>query len=185
MQFMKKKTKIGKKTKMNKFDVFFEIEDKRWQDIAGVDAALVFKVKEAVLDCVCKDVDFLKLPKNFALNLVLSDNQTVQKLNKEFRGIDKPTNVLSFANIDDEFFDEILKNQDDIELGDVIVAFEVMCEQASELEISLKDHFCHLWVHGMLHILGYDHMIEAERLEMEQKEIEVLSKLGIENPYQE
>ena len=128
---------------------------------------------------------FLNLDKNFVLNLVLSDDQTVHQLNKQFRNIDRPTNVLSFANIDDPFFDETLKSAEDIELGDVIMAFETLSKEADELEISLKDHFCHLWVHGMLHILGYDHIKDNERLEMEAREVEILKKLGIENPYQE
>jgi len=182
---MRKKASIGKTQTMNKFDVFLSIEDKRWQSLAGVDEALVLKVKDAALKVVTGKVDFLRLPKNFALNLSLSDDKEVHRLNKAFRGADKPTNVLSFANIDDSDFLKMLDLEEDVELGDVIMAFETMQKEALSLEISLKDHFCHLWVHGMLHILGYDHIIDAERLEMEKNEIEILSTLGIENPYQE
>lgn len=170
---------------MNKFDVFVQFEDERWQNVACVDISLIEKVKEAALNAVQNEVDFLNLPKNFSINLVLSDNQAVRALNKEFRGLDKPTNVLSFANIDDVFFDDALKSQNDIELGDVIVAFEVMFDEAQMLGISLKDHFCHLWTHGLLHILGYDHMLKSERLCMEANEIKILRTLGIDNPYEE
>lgn len=170
---------------MNKFDVFVQFEDERWQNVACVDISLIEKVKEAALNAVQNEVDFLNLPKNFSVNLVLSDNNTVQALNKQFRGLDKPTNVLSFANIDDVFFDDALKSQNDIELGDVIVAFEVMQDQAQTLGITLKDHFCHLWAHGLLHILGYDHIEESDRLNMEAKEVEILKRLGIDNPYEE
>ena len=170
---------------MNKFEILTCFEDERWQSLAGIDETLVLKVRDAVLSTIKKEVDFLSLDKNFVLNLVLSDDQTVHQLNKQFRNIDRPTNVLSFANIDDPFFDEILKSAEDIELGDVIMAFETLSKEADELEISLKDHFCHLWVHGMLHILGYDHIKDNERLEMEAREVEILKKLGIENPYQE
>ncbi len=170
---------------MNKFEILTCFEDERWQSLAGIDETLILKVRDAVLSTIKKEVDFLSLDKDFMLNLVLSDDQTVHQLNKQFRNIDRPTNVLSFANIDDPFFDEILKSAEDIELGDVIMAFETLSKEADELEISLKDHFCHLWVHGMLHILGYDHIKDNERLEMEAREVEILKKLGIENPYQE
>lgn len=170
---------------MNKFDVFLSFEDKRWQEIAGIDESLVCEVKDAVLNALTGEVCFLSLPKNFMLNLSLSDDHAVHKLNKAFRGYDKPTNVLSFANIDDPEFENILTAGEDVELGDVIMAFETMQKEAAALDIGLKDHFCHLWVHGMLHILGYDHIKEEDRLEMEEKEIKILSDLGIENPYQE
>lgn len=170
---------------MNKFEILTCFEDERWQSLAGIDETLILKVRDAVLSTIKKEVYFLNLDKNFVLNLVLSDDQTVHQLNKQFRNIDRPTNVLSFANIDDPFFDETLKSAEDIELGDVIMAFETLSKEADELEISLKDHFCHLWVHGMLHILGYDHIKDNERLEMEAREVEILKKLGIENPYQE
>ena len=170
---------------MRKFDVFLSVEDERWLgDIPQIEK-LIFDCKDAVLDTVLDDVPFLREDKNFNINLLLSDDRTVQKLNKEFRGLDKPTNVLSFANIDDESFEQVLSLEDDIELGDVVVAYETMCLQAEQIGETLEHHFAHLWVHGMLHILGYDHIEEQERLEMENKEIKILSKLGIDNPYQE
>ena len=185
MKFMKKKTKIGKKTKMNKFDVLTCVEDERWKVSLNDIEDVVDACKNAVIKAVQKDVWFLSKSKNFSVNLNLSDDEAIKGLNKEFRGIDKPTNVLSFANIDDEFFDETLQGQGDVCLGDVMIAYETMVHQADELGISLKDHFCHLWVHGLLHILGFDHIQEKERIEMEAEEIEILNTLGIENPYQE
>ena len=131
------------------------------------------------------DTGYLCLEKEFRVNLCLSDDDTVHKLNLEFRGMDKPTNVLSFANIDGADFDDMLANDDIIEMGDIIIAYDTMQEQSKEQEISLEQHFCHLWAHGLLHILGYDHIEEDDRLEMEQIEIAVLGKLGIDNPYQE
>ncbi|MBR2299176.1 MAG: rRNA maturation RNase YbeY [Alphaproteobacteria bacterium] len=170
---------------MFKFEIFVDVQDKRWEDnISGL-PALVESSKNALLEVVAKDVWFLNKPKNFSINLALSDDKTVHALNKEFRGMDKPTNVLSFANVDDEFFETELEQEQDISLGDVIVAFETMASQAAELEVPFKDHFCHLWVHGMLHILGYDHIKDDERARMEALEIAALKKLGIDNPYQE
>ena len=131
------------------------------------------------------EIDFLVQPRLFSVNLCLSNDEAVHKLNFEFRGIDKPTNVLSFANIDDPDFEEVLECEDLVELGDVIVAFETMQREAREQGISLHDHFCHLWAHGLLHILGYDHIEPEDAAEMEQRETEVLAGLGIDNPYRE
>ena len=170
---------------MNKFDVLTCVDDARWHKALSGLEKVVEACKNAVVENVQDDVCFLCEPKNFSINLNLSDDQTVQALNKEFRNMDQPTNVLSFANVDDPFFDDMFESQTDVELGDVIVAYETMLKQAEELNISLHDHFCHLWVHGMLHILGYDHIKEEERLQMEKKEIEILQTLNIENPYQE
>lgn len=170
---------------MLKFEIFVDVQDKRWEDNIAHLQALVESSKNALLEVVQNDVWFLNKPKNFSINLALSDDKTVRALNKEFRKIDKPTNVLSFANVDDEFFEAELEQEQDISLGDVIVAFETMASQAEELEVPFKDHFCHLCVHGMLHILGYDHMKDDERSEMEALEIAILKKLGIDNPYQE
>ncbi|MBQ7660376.1 MAG: rRNA maturation RNase YbeY [Alphaproteobacteria bacterium] len=168
---------------MKKFDVFIDLQDKRWKnEIADVEK-LATDCKDAVVLSVRDDVSFLKKNKNFAVNLALSDDKTVWNLNKKFRGIDRPTNVLSFASIDDPFFETMLENENDVELGDVIIAYETLSKEADELSISLRDHFCHLWVHGFLHILGYDHIKENERLEMEAKEIEILKKLDVSNPY--
>jgi len=170
---------------MTKFGIFIDVQDKRWKESIPSIEALIENAKTTVLKIVQQDVWFLSEPKNFTINLVLSDDETVHQLNKKFRGIDSPTNVLSFANIDDDFFDETLVKENDVELGDVIVAYETMKKQAEEIDVPLKDHFCHLWVHGILHILGFDHIQDDERAIMEAKEIEILKKLGIENPYQE
>lgn len=170
---------------MNKFDIYIDIEDKRWKQAVSDIEETVEMCKNAALKVVQKDVWFLSEPKDFTINLALSDDKNVRMLNAEFRDNDKPTNVLSFANIDDDFFDEILKNEEIIELGDVILAFETMKREAEFLNISFREHFCHLWVHGMLHILGFDHIKEDDRIVMEQKETEILQKLGFENPYSE
>ena len=182
---MRKKQSICMKKKMLKFEVFLDVEDERWKKAIDHLEELVEQVKKSVIDVVYDDVDFLKKDKNFSINLALSNDVEVHRLNKEFRGVDKPTNVLSFANVDDAFFEQMLNQETDIELGDVIVAFETMKQQAQEIDVSFQDHFCHLWVHGMLHVLGYDHIKENERAEMEAKETEILAKLNIENPYQE
>lgn len=170
---------------MNNVKINLSIEDERWTAAIADVAAVVEKVKDAVINRVSSEVDFLLPDRQFSLNLCLSNDEEVHRLNKEFRKMDKPTNVLSFASVDDEAFDEMLASGAEVELGDVIVAFETMEREAKETDVSFCEHFCHLWAHGMLHILGYDHIEPEDRAEMEQREIDILEKLKIANPYQE
>jgi probable rRNA maturation factor len=110
------------------------------------------------------------------LSIVLTDDAEQQELNREWRGIDKPTNVLSFPQI--EPFSPVIGI-----LGDITLARETLEREAVELEKSFSDHFTHLVVHGFLHVLGYDHIEESEALVMERLETQILSSLGIADPY--
>ena len=130
-------------------------------------------------------LDFFNSKKTLLFNLCLSNDQEIHALNKEFRGYDKPTNVLSFANIDDPDFEKSLNTNDEIEMGDIIIALETLQKESQEKKISLHDHFCHLLTHGVLHLLGYDHIEDDEAEHMEAFEIEILNLLNIPNPYQE
>jgi probable rRNA maturation factor len=110
--------------------------------------------------------------------LALSDDATVRDLNARFRGKDKPTNVLSFPA--PEGFAEDAAPQP---LGDIVLAEETLGREARELGLPLAHHFQHLVVHGLLHLIGYDHETDAEAEAMEGLEVEILSRLGIPNPY--
>ena len=132
-----------------------------------------------------EEIDFLKLEKPIEANLCLSNDSEVHALNREFRHKDKPTNVLSFASIDDEYFEEDCLSNDIIELGDIIIALETMQQEAAGQEITLHDHYCHLLAHGLLHLLGYDHMEEDEAAHMESFETAILHQMNISNPYEE
>lgn len=112
------------------------------------------------------------------ISVLLSDDAHVQVLNRDWRGKDKPTNVLSFPASDDD-----TPPGRPLMLGDIAVALETTVREAEELEKSLADHFCHLMVHGMLHLLGFDHETDQQADEMEPLEIEVLAGLGIPSPY--
>ncbi len=168
----------------NKINVYLTMEDKRWEKVLPDASALVQQTADVATKRVWNDVWFLDENKTFSVNLCLSNDEAVHKLNREFRGVDKPTNVLSFANYEDDSFEDMLE-ADAVELGDVIVALETLEREAEEQAVSLKAHFMHLWLHGLLHILGYDHMEESDAEVMEGLEIEILATLGIENPYQE
>lgn len=107
----------------------------------------------------------------------LASNKVVQELNRTFRQKDKPTNVLSFPNEDDGL-------EPRWTVGDVVLAQGVVEDEAAAMGIALADHVRHLLVHGMLHLVGYDHMTEEEATAMETLETRLLAMLHIADPYQ-
>ena len=112
------------------------------------------------------------------LSVVLTDDAEQRDLNRDWRGIDKSTNVLSFPQI--EPFAPVSGI-----LGDIILARETLVREAEEQGVSFEDHFTHLVVHGFLHLLGYDHMDDDEALVMEGLETQILASLGVADPYAE
>lgn len=106
--------------------------------------------------------------------IVLADDDFVKDLNSKYRGKNKPTNVLSFPDSDFSLSHN---------LGDIILAIETIETEAKEQKKSLHAHTTHLLIHGFLHLLGYDHIEEKDAEKMEQKEIKILKKLGIKDPY--
>jgi probable rRNA maturation factor len=111
------------------------------------------------------------------LSVLLSDDAEVQVLNRDYRGKDKPTNVLSFPAGDDG-----APGRPRL-LGDVVLALETIEREAIAQSKPLADHLSHLTVHGVLHLLGHDHEIETQATVMEALETEVLSSLGVADPY--
>lgn len=118
----------------------------------------------------------MSLRKNGYVAVALSSDEHVQALNKQFRGKNKPTNVLSFP--DGQKIGHITQ------LGDIILAFETIAREAEQQGKKLKDHVAHLTIHGVLHLLGFDHEIEKEAVVMERHEITILKRMGIANPYE-
>ncbi len=169
-----------------KLDLNVTIDNPNWIDGLDFEVIEVAKLAHQItFDYVAMIEEhlLLLLDKRFELNLCLSDNQEVQRLNKEFRGKDKPTNVLSFANIDDDDFDDMVDNHNEVELGDIIIAFETIKQEAIEKGISFEAHYTHILVHGYLHLLGYDHQDEEEAEQMEEIEVNILSLLEVSDPY--
>lgn len=122
--------------------------------------------------------------KEVDLSVVLADDAIVQELNKTYRHKDKTTNVLSFPATEMQEGDlaEDCKIPE-LALGDVILSLDTLTIEANAQKKTLRDHFYHLLVHGILHLLGYDHISEKEANRMESKEIEILHILGVNNPY--
>lgn len=118
------------------------------------------------------------------VSIVLADDAFVRGLNREYRGRDKATNVLSFpASPADGPDGTPPSSQAPRMLGDVVLAFETVAAEAAAQGKTLTDHLCHLVVHGMLHLLGYDHQQEKAAEKMEAFEIEILAGLDIADPY--
>ncbi|HWV00529.1 MAG TPA: rRNA maturation RNase YbeY [Devosia sp.] len=110
------------------------------------------------------------------LSIVLTGDAEQRVLNRDWRGIDKSTNVLSFPQI--EPFGPVSGL-----IGDIILARETLEREADEQGVSFEDHFTHLVVHGFLHLLGYDHIKDDEALVMEGLETQILASLGVADPY--
>ena len=138
--------------------VYVNTENKTWKKYK-IDFE---KIANAAVSAVYKDSEV-------SINLI--DDKQIHKLNKQYRGIDKPTNVLSF-----ELGDDIL-------LGDIFISIDTVIREAKEAGISVEEHVAHMVVHGMLHLQGFDHIKDAEAKIMENKEIKILKKLGYKNPY--
>ena len=112
---------------------------------------------------------------NCSFNIAFLTKEEIKQLNKQFAEKDKPTNVLSFSsntnNIDDEF------------LGDIAICSEIIKEEAMSQGKSIKDHLIHILIHGVLHLLGFDHQDHSSAKKMESFEIRVLKKIGVADPY--
>ncbi len=109
----------------------------------------------------------------FEVNVTICDDEEIREINNQHRGIDRPTDVLSFPFLDFETPDQMTL------LGDIIISRDTAYRQAEEYGHSPKREFCFLAAHSALHLLGYDHETESEREEMEAKQREILDELGI------
>lgn len=122
--------------------------------------------------------------------IAFSSDAAVAALNGRFRGKDAPTNVLAFPSGEPVVVEAAGATDtgdaagEPLALGSVVLAYGVMHKEASERGIPLRDHTTHLTLHGLLHLLGYDHMVEAERVAMEAVEVEILAGLGLSDPYE-
>lgn len=151
---------------------------------------LDFDYEEVIKSVISKTLETENCPYEIEVNVLLTGNGEIHTANKEFRGIDRPTDVLSFPMVDYEFpsdFSCVDKNPesylnpetDELLLGDIMISVDKVYEQADEYGHSRKREFAFLIAHSMLHLLGYDHIDEAERKVMEVKQEAILDALGI------
>ena len=125
-----------------------------------------------------------KYSDNIEFSVMLTDDDSIQKLNLEYRGKNYPTNSLSFPTQD-----KSIKNISDHNfshgiLGDLVFSYQKILDEAIQQKKKLEDHFAHLLIHGLLHLLGYDHNTEDEAMEMEGIEVDILSLFKIKSPYE-
>ena len=141
-------------------------------------------IQPAILETLCQASWF----QGAEINVLLTDDSTIQQLNKNHLGQDKPTNVLSFPSLEPEVISN-LGNQENVGfpiiLGDVALAFETIQKESLGQKKLFEHHLLHLTVHGILHLLGFDHKQDEDALVMESLEIKILSSLMIPNPYEE
>ena len=135
-------------------------------------------------------LDYVDCPYEAEVNVLFTDNAGIHEMNKEFREIDRPTDVLSFPMVEYEVpgnFDNLEEEQEEcfhpetgeLLLGDIVLSYDKIKEQAKEYGHSELRELCFLVAHSMLHLAGYDHMEDGEREQMERMQREILEKLGI------
>jgi probable rRNA maturation factor len=151
-------------------DIMIEAGD--WASLKDVEA-LAQKAAEAAV-AVTYEADGA-----FEASVMLTDDAHIRELNRTWRGKDKPTNVLSFPAPEQPGL------AGPRHLGDIALAYETLVRESEEESKELAHHFAHLIVHGVLHLLGYDHETEAEAEIMEALEVKALATLGIADPYRD
>lgn len=141
-----------------------------WKNLAG--------------DCLERVYETVRWPHPSQVSLTLTGDTKIQRLNATYRGKNTPTNVLSFPLL--EYAEPTLPLGSPFEynlLGDVVLSFGAVQEESVDLGLLFRDHVVHLLVHGVLHLLGYDHESERDAGVMESLEVDILKKFGIGSPY--
>ena len=133
--------------------------------------------EKLIEEVVNEAVDYVKCPYECEVNVTIVTNERIHEINNEFIGIDydKPGDFTGFDEIDD-YFD---LDTGELILGDIVISYDRVISQAHEFNHSVRREFAFLVAHSMLHLFGYDHMEEDERVEMERKQNDILINLGI------
>jgi probable rRNA maturation factor len=145
-------------------DIIFLVDDPNWKKTRGLEGKLRQAARQAMQRCFAGPG---------ALTVLLADDAKLRSLNRDFRGLDKPTNVLSFP---------AGPNREDYR-GDIALAYGVTAREAKIAGKRFGDHAAHLVVHGVLHLAGHDHERARDAERMESLEVQILGELGIANPY--
>lgn len=151
------------------------------------DSSRIEKLVRSAAEAAVAESAFPELatsPRPVELSVRLAGDEQVRALNAEWRGKDKPTNVLSFPMAQPDELKQTNVAEQELLLGDIILARGVCETEAADKGVPLEDHAAHLLVHGTLHLLGYDHHDDSAAAEMEAREVRALARLGIANPYE-
>ncbi len=132
------------------------------------------------------DYSFLhEINNNVSISISLSNNDIIHTLNNAYRSKDKPTNILSFPMVERADLGDLIEHPiPEILLGDIILSYDICHAEAKEKGILITHHYQHLIVHGILHLLGYNHIADDDAEKMQSIEILALKNMGIENPYE-
>ena len=157
-------------------EVGLSILEKRWIELFNsIDKSILGSLVEETIN---SSSHLVSMPdKKTTLAIVATDNAHMQLLNKKFSNKPLPTNILSFQ---DGSIDQILN---EIHLGDIFLGYEIINKEAVSQNIPLKNHMMHLIVHGALHLLGYDHEYECQAQIMQSKEVAILDRFNVPDPY--
>lgn len=140
-----------------------------WRSVDGLDALTRESVDASLAESGAKLVEGCEVSVSFC------DDAEIRELNAEWRGKDKPTNVLSFPTPGPLSARPLL--------GDIVISYETVAREAAEQEKTLREHTAHMVIHGFLHLIGYDHETAAEAEVMEGLERRIASRLGLRDPY--
>lgn len=146
--------------------------------------------RQLIKSCIEEVLDYEKFNKASEISVVITDNEGIRKINREYRNIDKETDVLSFPMLEyeegyykegkiDVDFEDINPETGNVVLGDIVISLEKAKSQAEEFGHSIQREIAFLTVHSMLHLLGYDHERDEDRVIMREKEEEILNRLGL------
>jgi probable rRNA maturation factor len=157
--------------------------DPEWDSSTRWEALVRSAAEAAIAESAFPQLAQSKRP--VELSVRLTGDEQVKALNSQWRGKDKPTNVLSFPQANPDELGALREDGPELMLGDLVLARGVCASEAAEKKVPIENHASHLIVHGTLHLLGYDHQDESSAEEMESLEVRALARLGVPNPYTE
>ena len=175
-----------KKAKKKKTCLTIEIAAPNWKSLTGLRPRLK-KAAALVLAELPKTLQ--PAASRAAFTLLLTTNAAVRRLNHDFRGLNKPTNVLSFPHFTRAQLvragkgKEILNRKETLYIGDIAAAYQYTVDEARKEHKSVAHHLTHLLIHGLLHLFGYDHHTDAAAARMERLEKKLMAELGLPDPY--
>ena len=155
--------------------------DAEWDSRTGWEALAREAAEAAIAESAFPQLT--QSQRSVELSVRLANDEEVRSLNAEWRGSDKPTNVLSFPMVEPSAIAAETTDGPELMLGDIVLAHGVCEAEAAAKAIPLERHAAHLMVHGTLHLLGYDHHDDAAAADMESREVRALARLGIADPY--